>query len=170
MIAQLSEPMDTLPSALEELYEKIQKNKDKQPDKENLIGCLQQLITSFGDVFIVIDALDECPERREVLSLFKAMISWKFSHLRILITSRDESDIRETLAPVLTAQLSINEDLVDADIRTHVAQELKKGELAECPSDLKWAIENTLTRGAHGMYVFHSSLIGSHLNSCLIYL
>ena len=77
-------------------------------------------------IYLVIDALDECPNdlgipslREEVLELVKGLVELRHPTLRLCITSRPEFDICTTLEPLATQQLCHHdesgqkEDIVD---------------------------------------------------------
>ena len=69
-----------------------------------------------GHIYLVIDALDESsntsgiPSPRErVLELVKELIELDFAHLRICVTSRPETDIRDVLAPLTSLRVSLHD-------------------------------------------------------------
>jgi hypothetical protein len=77
-------------------------------------------------VYIILDALDECPNsygipspRAQVLSLVKELIDLRLPHLHICVTSRPEFDIRATLGRLALHSVSLHdesgqkEDIVD---------------------------------------------------------
>ncbi len=105
------------------------------------------------NVNLVIDALDECSEREQMIPILKRMLTWDFQHLRILIASRDEPDIRASLGSLFQSKLFIDGTLVAPDIRAHVLHALSVGKLNQWSATLKKQIQNTLTKEAHGMYV-----------------
>jgi ankyrin repeat domain-containing protein 50 len=85
-------------------YRLLSELRDSHPDaippNEALIRCLRQLIRAFKDVYIVLDALDESPRgehRGDILQVLADMRIWSESGLHLLVTSRDEVDIRESL-------------------------------------------------------------------------
>jgi hypothetical protein len=77
-------------------------------------------------IFLIIDALDECPNtigvsspRDEVLALVETLVKLNLLNLRLCITSRPEIDIRTTLEPLTNIQISLHDqsgqkkDIVD---------------------------------------------------------
>jgi hypothetical protein len=105
-------------------------------------------------VFLLIDALDECNERDELLSTLNLIAGWRLG-MHILVTSRRESDIVETLSQIGPNNVSIQSTLVNNDIRAYVQERLnndpklrrhwKKNEL------IRDEIETTLMEKAGGM-------------------
>jgi hypothetical protein len=62
--------------------------------RASLLSVLRDLIDSFADVYVVLDALDECVERDDLLQDIKEIVGWKTGRLHLLVTSRREgSDI-----------------------------------------------------------------------------
>ena len=74
-------------------------------------------ITDQRPVYIIIDALDECPNtsgmpspREQVLDLLKELIGLSLPNLHLCVTSRPEIDIRRTLEPLTTHCVSLHEE------------------------------------------------------------
>ena len=115
--------------------------------------CLNEILQGSGDTFLIIDALDECTQREELLDLLKRICSWKLPKVKILTTSRSEQDIEEVLRN-LTTCIGIQSAKLDADIRLYVDKRL-----ASDPKLRKWSnnadlmeeIRLALVNGADGM-------------------
>ncbi|KAF8519180.1 hypothetical protein JB92DRAFT_2675349, partial [Gautieria morchelliformis] len=101
----------------------------------------------------IFDALDECPDRHRFLKLIKEIHGWNFDTLRLLATSRYEQDIEKTLRDLVSHQVSMDEGLVDSDIRVYVSRALKDdNKLSKYSAEKKETIKTTLIDGAHGMF------------------
>jgi hypothetical protein len=102
-------------------------------------------------------------EREELLDLIETIFAWKIEKLHILATSRKEKDINDSLESLITGQIFIEGASVDADIRTHIREQLKKDQkLRKWPANIQTEIEETLMKGAAGMQVIialHRSLM-----------
>jgi hypothetical protein len=68
-------------------------------------------------IYLVIDALDECPNdsgipslREKVLEFVKGLVELRLPNLRLCTTSRPEFDIRTTLGPLATQQVSLHDE------------------------------------------------------------
>jgi hypothetical protein len=76
-------------------------------------------------------------------------------NLRILATSRDESDIRYSMQQVNCVSISITNEVVDADTRRYIKTQMSRNRK---PSDLnattKSLVEKTLTARSDGMHDF----------------
>jgi hypothetical protein len=127
-------------------------NGKQQPSTGELLTALRQMIQEFNETFIILDALDECKEREELLADIEGMAGWKLGKLHILATSRREKDIEETLEPLVTGQICIASALVDADIQTYLHEKLQNdSKLKSWPANVQKEIQETLMDGAHGM-------------------
>jgi len=87
-----------------------------------------------------------------LLNLIDGIINWKFEDLHVLATSRKETDISEMLDPLVTGQISIQNEIVNADILTHICHTLQNDrKLKKWPEEIQNEIKTTLMDGAHGM-------------------
>ena len=133
-------------------------NGQKQPSLEELSTLLQSMIQASGTTFIVLDALDECNSRGELLRLIGTIGAWDQADVHILLTSRSETEVRSTIESldcrkfITDIQTSLNTE----DIHTHIRSRLS------LDADLKrWRkdataledIEAQLMKSADGMYV-----------------
>lgn len=101
--------------------------------------------------FIVIDALDECEERAQLFPILE-MIS---QHASVLVTSRDERDIRMSLEQCIGYHIHIQpEDISDEIgqfVNTEVQYRIRVGSLCVRNGDLVGEITRALTAGSDGM-------------------
>lgn len=100
----------------------------------------------------MVDALDECRPREELLRSIEKIASWQPQTLHMLVTSRKEKDIEDCLGALTTNQICLQSALVDEDIKTHVAETLRTDpKLSRLPTDTKREIEQKLVKNAQGM-------------------
>ena len=126
-----------------------------QPSLDMLKKALKELAQSFGDTFFILDALDECQERKDLMPYIEEMAVWKFSGLHMLLTSRKEKDIDDSLSTILDDEqrICIQSAQVEGDIRSYVRsrirtdRELKKWQRPEVQTE----IETVLMEKAGGM-------------------
>ncbi|PVH67796.1 ankyrin, partial [Cadophora sp. DSE1049] len=110
-------------------------------------------LNEFGETFIILDALDECKEREELLLLLKNLTSWGAGNLRVLATSRRERDIEEALEPLVSSEICLQSALVDNDIGTYLSERLQNDpKLKRWPANVRGEIKDTLMEGAQGMF------------------
>lgn len=100
------------------------------PDTKDLADTLDSIIVSLSkegkDGFLVMDALDECREEvgREAILRQIKRLNENHKNLHILVTSRREEDIIESLEEVATP-MDINDYVAD-DIESFVRLEVDK--------------------------------------------
>ena len=102
---------------------------------------------------VVIDALDEC-QNRELKDFLEIIIPCikEDGHLRILLTSRTEQIIKESLASFPCLSLQYRSDFINADIETYVDKELQSGrKFKSMSADLQMVIKSSLLLKAGGM-------------------
>ncbi|KAI1427539.1 hypothetical protein F5Y12DRAFT_712073 [Xylaria sp. FL1777] len=125
------------------------------PPDDALLDCLYQLVRTFHNVYILLDALDESPRskhREDVLQVLREIRAWEEPSLHLLVTSRDEVDIRNELQALPEESLAMANSEVDQDIATFVAQHLRERRQLR-----KWEkhydrIQETLTNRANGVF------------------
>ena len=111
-------------------------------------------------IYLVVDALDECPNdsgdlpsrspRGKVLSVVREFVELHLPNMRLCITSRPEVDIRTVLKPLVTQEISLHDEGgQNRDINAYVVfvvQSVKKWR-----DDDKKMVINKLTENADGM-------------------
>lgn len=119
-----------------------------EPGIEELAKVLDEVIDGHKEqVFIVMDALDECPqtpdqpERVRLLALLLNLSGKHSKNLHILVTSRPEHDIHSALISYPSINL---EAFVASDVKHFVKSSLQSGELKVWGDDIKQEIEHGL--------------------------
>lgn len=89
----------------------------RQPSEGALMECLKDMLTlpGQGEIYIVVDALDECPNvfgyptpREKVLKTMQELVRLYLPHIHLGIMSRPEVDIQDALAPLAAHNLSLH--------------------------------------------------------------
>ena len=134
----------------------------RHPSDDVLAGCLKGVLKLPGHapVYLIVDALDECPNtssipspRGEVLNLIEELIGSEFPNLRICVTSRPETDIKDFLDPLVLHTVSLHEE----SGQKRDVEEYIKSVVHTDPKNERWNAEdrqlviNILTRNADGM-------------------
>ena len=118
LLVQLSDQSDMFFDTLFSLYSAYKKAAET-PTDDSLAECLKDMLTITGRVpiYLVIDALDECPNdtgippsRERVLELVKELVELRLPNLRLCITSRPEFDIHTMLKPLASQQMSLHDE------------------------------------------------------------
>ncbi|KAJ1322871.1 ankyrin repeat domain-containing protein 50 [Microdochium nivale] len=98
------------------------------PADNQLLECLHKLVDKLSNVFIVVDALDECPapeQRRDLLDILVEMADTMPKQLHLLMTSRMERDIEQTMDIIVQESVPLRNESVDADIALYVSKQLE---------------------------------------------
>jgi hypothetical protein len=116
------------------------------------------MIQDLPQSYIVLDALDECAQRAELMEMFETIVGWKLPNLHLLVTSRRERDIESSLKGFVDLQNSIclQSEVVDKDIQRYVRQRLsddKRLRKWKKDASMMGQIETVLMSGAKGVYV-----------------
>lgn len=147
LCAQILEShLDELPAELEQRYD--QRSGSSALYEQEVGEIFQMLAFKAGKLTIVIDALDECVDRVELLTTLKTV--QKVANVNILITSREEPDIKVELEGFPT--LPIKPESVNADISLFIREEMtRRPQLRKLKPELKTDIQMTLVDKAQGM-------------------
>ncbi|KAL9607615.1 MAG: hypothetical protein Q9167_007486 [Letrouitia subvulpina] len=152
LITQFLFKSPDVPEFLNMLFSQSQSG-SQQPSLGALISALRQLLDCRHDIFLILDALDECSDREELLDLIKTITDWRLENVHILATSRKEADISEMIDTLYTSQIPIQNESVNADIQTYILERLKGDQkLKKWPERVQSEIKKTLMEGAHGMF------------------
>jgi hypothetical protein len=151
LVVQLSMQCMKTPECVEKLFSHSLSGL-KQPSTKALVDTLQEILQDFTEVFVIIDALDECDDRVDLLEHLEYVSNWQLDQLHILATSRRERDIEDSFEPLSITQLPIRTDNVNPDIQTYIKERVKKdARLKRWPALVKLEIEDTLMAKADGM-------------------
>jgi hypothetical protein len=158
---QLAAQSDLCCDLLSRLYSEHDDGRQR-PSEGTLTRCLKEmlLLPTQRPVYLVIDALDECPNnsgmptpREKVLDLVQDLVDLHFPNVHICITSRPEIDIRTTLEPLTTLHVSLhNQSGQTKDIIDYVSSVVyldKK--MRRWRDDDKSLVITTLSERADGM-------------------
>lgn len=97
---------------------------DSDIPSEHLMGVVEEVLESFQEVFVVIDAFDECEQSEDVLRWFQKLLGVKDVTLHLLVSSRQDHRFRGVLEAPTTSNLAIDEHTFEKDIQLHVQEQL----------------------------------------------
>lgn len=133
----------------------------RQPNIDSLCKTFQDMVQQVGEVWIVLDALDECQTRKEypaggLLPWIEHLLGSQQTNVHLLVTSRPEQDIKLAIETWARKQdiVPIQSDLVAEDIRAYIHTRVRKHQgLSRWQSrpEVQENIEATLTKKANGM-------------------
>jgi hypothetical protein len=116
ILFQLGCSSNTCWDVLYEVYSSCT-NGSEQPSNASLVRCLGDMLKLPGQlpIFVILDALDECPittetpsAREKMLDFVEELVGSGHSNLFLCITSRPEQDIQSVLNPLTSASLRIS--------------------------------------------------------------
>ncbi|KAH0168703.1 purine and uridine phosphorylase, partial [Aureobasidium melanogenum] len=141
---------------VEKLYESC-KSGQNQTSTRSLIRALESVLQTIGRVIIVVDALDECTTRRDLLQWLAETAAKDSSDIQMIATSRKEYDIEVAFNKWLKndVMLSIQQLEVDKDIQAYVHARIRSDpELQRWRSKplVQEQIEVELMEKAQGMF------------------
>ena len=154
MMVQISKWIPKASGVLRDLY-KDKFSGQMPPEVQELKSTLHQMIEDSKprSVYIVIDALDECQERRDLLKFLKEIRDWNQGHVHLFATSRNEADLFDALDPVITQRISLEESVAAQDIIAYIQDHLQSDiRLSRWPEDVRKEIGTALLKGANGMF------------------
>ncbi|KAN0141605.1 Ankyrin repeat-containing domain protein [Lactarius tabidus] len=119
LLMQLSSQSEHCADILSRLHSNYKFSKG-QPSERALVKCLKDMLMALSSsqfpTYIILDALDECPNtsgiptpRDHLLGLLKDLVDLHLQNLHICVTSRLEPDIRTALKPLASGHLSLHD-------------------------------------------------------------
>ena len=163
LLLQLSSRSAPCFNILSRLYSSHNDGKE-QPGERALVQCLEGMLVALSlsqlPTYVILDAIDECPNtsgiptpREQVLALVKNLIDLELPNLHLCVTSRPEIDISIALEPLASGHLSLHDQPgqkrdIDEYVSAIVQSDTKMRSWRE--DDRKLVIE-TLSEKADGM-------------------
>ncbi|KAI9436840.1 ankyrin repeat-containing domain protein [Lactarius indigo] len=164
LLVQLSTRSNAFCDILSDLY-KTHDNGARQPSDKALTQCLKEMLTlpNQGPVYLILDALDECPDtsdvpsaREQVLDLVKDLVSLRLPSLHICVTSRPEVDICDALESLTSQTISLQDERGQKkDIADYVRSVVYSGSgkfMRRWRTEDKERVIETLSERADGMF------------------
>ena len=153
LLFQFAQQVPNSLQALEQLYHKCGKGQ-QQPAEDAIRSLLQGTMDRIESKYIIVDALDECTDREDLLTIFCDLVDSKLKGLRVMATSRRERDIEEKLEPIADHNINIQSAVVDKDIQVYVRDRLAiDSKLKKWPQSVRDEITTVMMKKANGMYV-----------------
>ncbi|EEA19856.1 hypothetical protein TMatcc_009997 [Talaromyces marneffei ATCC 18224] len=155
IIRQLFENSNCQSGALELLYE--QQNSQNSITETQLLPVFREMASTLDNFYVVLDALDECQNRNDLFNFLEEIGTWQDVNIHLLLTSRDERDITETIEAVQLEQswIKLTAAVLKEDIRIYISTRLKTDRAfrrwAKNP-DVQRDIEDSLTTKSDGMF------------------
>lgn len=130
LMLQLYYKNENAQACLNSLYSSC-KDDSSQPSIEVMCTTFETMAHMTGEVWIVLDALDECQTRNNtnaggLLNWIKSCKSSQRSNLHLIVMSRPEYDIKEALKECTDNQVPLQSASVTKDIRSYVRARVRQ--------------------------------------------
>ena len=171
LLKQLSQGKGAVPEELKSFYQRCIK-KGTKATLEEMVQMLHAELSRFSQVFVVIDALDECSDLKILLDHIHVIQALPIVNL--MVTSRHVPSITDRFSNAIHLEIRAYR----LDIERYVASQIPR--LATCVKgnqNLQDLVRNEIVEATDGMYVIEDPLsqiiasvdllsIGSFLPSC----
>ena len=161
LLVQLCHQSDSYCDILFDFYSEHAEG-SQDPSDDDLAKCLTDLLRLPGHApaYVIVDALDECPNtsairspRTKVLNFIENLIKSQCPNLRICVTSRPETDIKDVLGTLTFCSVSLHDEGGQKrDIEDYI-----KSVIYTLPKNRRWKADHkqmvidVLTEKANGM-------------------
>nr|XP_036581485.1 pfs domain-containing protein [Colletotrichum truncatum]KAF6789836.1 pfs domain-containing protein [Colletotrichum truncatum] len=173
LIAQLYSKKQCAQTHLDILYSSHKKEK-RQPSTDLLCKTFKTMVDQTGEIWIVLDALDECqtrngPENEGLLAWIQNLLQSQQNNIHFMVTSRPEHDIESTLKEFINSHIPLQSDLMAEDIEAYIRARVTQHKGLERwhkNKEIQDEIQACLMKKAHGMFRWVSCQL-DELERCL---
>jgi hypothetical protein len=124
-----------------------------QPPTQDLVEILRGIAEEYEEVYLVLDALDECMDREQLLGILGNILTWQANGLHIFLASRCTPDIAALFNLKVAHTVEATAENVGRDIDLFIQEQLEMHpKLRKWPAGLRSEIQNSLVGGAQGMF------------------
>lgn len=151
LIAQLCLQCSTIPTGVTKLYDSRFDGR-VAIDESAFLLALRSILFLFDNVYIVLDALDECINLDEVVALLQTLRGYEIPQLHLLASSRQLAVIEKSLAPFATVNICLNNIEYNTDIQDYLTDRINHDKkFFSWPPAIRHQVINTLVKGEAGM-------------------
>ncbi|KAL6690574.1 ankyrin repeat-containing domain protein [Trichoderma pleuroticola] len=166
MLASLTKQICSRQTRRSQLMERLGQYKisGQRPDTETLEAVLIASASEFANVYIIIDALDECPllneQRGKLLKSLRRILASAPSQFHFFFTSRKELDIDKKIRPILSStdkneiDLLARQQTINRDIIHYIDSQLNGDEYKSWPKSVKEEARESLVQKADCMFQY----------------
>lgn len=149
LLQQLLRRTKRMSNRVHALYERCNDGK-RRPTSGELADLLHSESRFLPKLFIVVDALDECPSADDMTSRFLLEIQKLRPNLHLLITSRPH--LKRVTEQLLPDAIRLEIRAHDEDIEKYLDEQFRKKLLSSLVTD-NTEIAKKITEKAKGMYI-----------------
>ncbi|TGJ82223.1 hypothetical protein E0Z10_g6558 [Xylaria hypoxylon] len=153
IIYQLIAHNQEISEAAASLYDSKSQGSNEPSVKEliDTLAAVASLCT--GKVYLLVDALDECPRKERKTFYEKALGPILAAKVNLMIASRGEPDIENALRNISPYEICIQNDDVNADVRAHVNSVISQDPKFQVMQiSIQAEILDGIVSGARGMF------------------
>ncbi len=158
LLRQLTDRRPSLPRSVRDLYDRYNQTKARPPSDE-VSKTLQSVAAEYSQLFIIIDALDECHTSHRLKFLpetFNLTTREAICHANIFATSRHIPDIVNKFNGSVLLEIRAHED----DVRKYLQGRISQLE-SKLVEDYHEYIQAAITKAVDGMYVLCYLILAS---------
>lgn len=140
--------------SLQTLYAPIISLYEECPSEPRLCETLKLVLRDVSAVFVVVDALDECVERSEMIDLLILLNAWGSANTHILVSSRQEPDIEEGLLRAQPYQIDMTQEMIHHGTEHFIEKRISRSQRLSRWCEKAGAsqkLRSTLLKGANGI-------------------
>jgi hypothetical protein len=126
---QLSCQCPNLPGSVR----RLQYYPNREFSEEYMIDVVKEVVESFPEAFIVIDAFDECEQTEKLLLWIRKLAESGDTGLHLLVSSRQDYRFHSALDLSTTSILALDEYTFQKDIQLYIQEQLSTD-----PRMMKW--------------------------------
>ncbi|KAF8344401.1 ankyrin repeat-containing domain protein [Amanita rubescens] len=124
-----------------------------KPSDDKLLEVLRGFIAGFKLVYLLVDALDECLDIEKILEFIQSLHKCGFVQCHLLVTSRKEQQIFESMALIKPVEIDMSKMPVDDDIAKYIDHTIQSSfQLRRWKPNDKASIRKALLENAKGMF------------------
>lgn len=151
ILRQLVQAKPSIPESILRLHEHHSK-RDTRPSLEEISTTLKSIVRDYSRVYLVVDALDECPAedgtRSKLLAEIRGLQKEKGTDLRLMVTSRFIPDIEDKFKEALRLEVRAS----DKDVEKFVTGQIGRlPNVVQRNEELKDLVKNEITQAVDGM-------------------
>lgn len=151
ILKQLMQAQSSIAEPVARLYDHHAKRRTK-PSLEEVFTALQSVSANYSSVYVVVDALDECPDKDRARSQLLARLRSLQQNidLHLMVTSRFIPDIEVEFRSMPRLEVRVS----DADVKHFVAGQMDR--LPKCvqrDDELQDLVQDKIVQAVDGMLV-----------------
>ena len=156
LLRQLSEYLQYIPQELQSLYgSRFLDPNQKNPTTEQWIALIELLCKKFSRTFLIIDALDECPEfddnSNEVRAKMVSSLLRLSRSAHVFVTSRPSVDVAAKIPGCMTLRIQAKYSDLRSYLKARKTEHTALGTIIDQDPALEGHLEDTICRKSNGM-------------------